>query len=92
MAGRSRPTATDEQREELVVLASRPDRPQANRARAILLTLSAWISPRIVEAFGVRENTVRLWRYAFQSGGPEALRSRVATGPLPVKAEAGSWD
>jgi len=26
------------------------------------LTLSGWTSPRIAEAFGVREDTVRLWR------------------------------
>ena len=88
MAGRSRLTATAEQRAELVALASGADRPQADRARAILLTLSGWTSPRIAEAFGVQENTVRLWRCAFQGGGPEALRSRVAAGPLPVKAEA----
>ena len=88
MAGRSRLTATAEQRGELAALASGPDRPQADRARAILLTVSGWTNPRIAEAFGVRENTVRLWRCAFQSGGPEALRSRVSAGPVPVKAEA----
>ncbi|MBF0332191.1 MAG: hypothetical protein HQL40_00920 [Alphaproteobacteria bacterium] len=28
----------------------------------MLLTLSGWTSPQISEAFGVREDTVRLWR------------------------------
>jgi len=69
-------------------MASGLDRPQADRARAILLTLSGWTRPRIAQAFGVQENTVRLWRGAFQAGGSEALRTRVAAGPAPVKAEA----
>lgn len=88
MAGRSKLTATAEQREALTALANGADRAQADRARAILLTLSGWTSPRIAEAFGVQENTVRLWRCAFQSDGPEALHSRVSAGPIPVKAEA----
>jgi transposase len=88
MVGRSKLVATAEQRSELAAMASGADRPQADRARAILLTLSGWTSPRIAEAFGVQENTVRLWRSAFQADGPEALRSRVAAGPTPVKAEA----
>ena len=88
MAGRSRVTATAEQRSALAALANGPDRAQADRARAMLLTLSGWTSPRIAEAFGVKENTVRLWRSAFQADGPEALHARVAAGPAPVKAEA----
>ena len=40
------------------------DRGEADRARALLLTLAGWTSPRIAEAFGVREDTVRLWRSA----------------------------
>ena len=38
-------------------------------------------------AFGVREDTVRLWRGAFMAGGVEALRTRVPPGPAPTKAE-----
>ena len=59
----------------------------ADRARAILLTLSGWTSPDIAAAFGVREDTVRLWRGAFLQGGVEALRTRSPPGPAPVKAE-----
>ena len=38
-------------------------------------------------AFGVREDTVRLWRGAYMQGGVEALRTRVPPGPVPTKAE-----
>ena len=34
------------------------DRGEADRARAVLLTLAGWTSPKIAEAFGVREDTV----------------------------------
>jgi transposase len=45
-------------------------------------------SPRVAEAFGVREDTVRLWRSEFVNGGIEALKASVAPGPAPVKTEA----
>ncbi len=60
MAGISRLTATEGQRGTLTVLAGSRDRGEADRARAMLLTLAGWTSPRIAEAFGVREDTVRL--------------------------------
>lgn len=72
MAGRSGLRATGEQRAALVEMATGRDRAEADRARAILLTLDGWTSPRIAEAFGVRDDTVRLWRLDF----------------APVKAEA----
>jgi len=56
--------------------------------RAVLLTLNGWTSARIAEAFGVREDTVRLWRSDFMRGGVEALKASVAPGPLLVKTEA----
>jgi transposase len=52
------------------------------------LTLSGWTSPRIAEAFGVREDTVRLWRGDFVRGGVDALKARIAPGPEPVKSTA----
>jgi len=88
MAGKSRITADEEQRKDLQALAHSRDRGEADRARAILLTLSGWTSPRVAEAFGVREDTVRLWRSAFANGGVEALKASVAPGPAPVKTEA----
>jgi transposase len=54
----------------------------------VLLTLNGWTSIRIAEAFGVREDTVRLWRSDFMRGGIEALKASIAAGPLPLKTEA----
>ena len=59
MAGKSPVTANDEQRTALEALAASKDRGEADRARAILLTLKGWTSPRIAEVFCVREDTVR---------------------------------
>jgi transposase len=70
-----------------MALAGSRDRGEADRARAILLTLSGWTSPRIAEAFSVREDTVRLWRGDFSRGGTDALKASVAPGPSPVKSE-----
>ncbi len=88
MTGKSPLSATGAQRAELDILASSRERGEADRARAVLLTLSGWTSARIAEAFGVREDTVRLWRSDFMRGGVEALKASVAAGPAPVKSEA----
>jgi transposase len=87
MSGKSPVSASEDQRSGLAVLAGSRDRGEADRARAILLTLSGWTSPRIAEAFGVREDTVRLWRGDFSRGGTDALKASVAPGPSPVKSE-----
>ena len=88
MAGKSPVMADEEQREGLRALAHSRERGEADRARAILLTLAGWTSPRIAEAFGVREETVRLWRSDFARGGVEALKATVAPGPVPLKTVA----
>ena len=88
MVGKSPVRASGEQRAALVALAGSRDRGEADRARAVLLTLAGWTSPKIAEAFGVREDTVRLWRSDFIAGGVEALRASAALGPPPVKSEA----
>ena len=88
MTGKSPLWETEEQRAELTILAGSRDRGEADRARAVLLTLAGWTSPRIAEAFGVREDTVRLWRSDFMNGGVAALKASVAAGPAPVKSEA----
>jgi len=51
----------------------------------VLLTPSGWTSARISEAFGVREDTVRLWRSDFGKGGVAALEASIAPGPPPVR-------
>ena len=88
MSGKSPITASPDQRIALSDLAGSRDRGEADRARAVLLTLSGWTSPRIGEAFGVREDTVRLWRGDFMRGGVGALKASVAPGPEPAKSEA----
>src|ERR1700694_5956501 len=87
MGGKSPIVASDEQRVGLTALAGSRDRGEADRARAVLLTLSGWSSPQIAEAFGVREDTVRLWRSDFGRGGVDALKASIAPGPPPVKSE-----
>jgi transposase len=88
MAGKSPVKASDEQRAGLEALAVSKDRCEADRARAILLTLDGWTSARIAEVFRVREDTVRFWRGDFARGGVEALKASVYAGPPPVKTEA----
>ena len=78
MVGKSPVKANDEQRTALESLAASRDRGEADRARAVLLTLNGWTSARIAEAFGVREDTVRLWRSDFMRGGIEALKASLA--------------
>ena len=88
MTGRSPLSTTEAQCADLTALAGSRERGEADRARAVLLTLSGWTSRRIAEAFGVREDTVRLWRSDFMKGGVEALKASVAPGPTPSKSEA----
>jgi transposase len=88
MVGKSPVKASHEQRTALESLAVSRDRGEADRARAVLLTLKGWTSARIAEAFGVREDTVRLWRSEYMRGGIEALKASVAPGPEPVKTQA----
>src|SRR3954463_10522018 len=87
MSGKSPISASGDQRAALTALAGSRERGEADRARAILLTLSGWTSPRIAEAFSVREDTVRLWRSDFGRGGVDALTASIAPGPPPVKSE-----
>src|ERR1700709_1109750 len=86
MAGKSPVRASEEQAAALQALATSRERGEADRARAVVLTLAGWTSARIAEAFGVREDTVRLWRADFARGGVDALKARIAPGPEPVKS------
>jgi transposase len=88
MGGKSWVKASEDEKRALVALSASRDRAEADRARAILLTLSGWTSGRIAQAFGVREDTVRLWRSDFMRGGVSALKTRTPPGASPVKAEA----
>ena len=87
MVGRSLVMASGDQRSASRTPAASRDRGEADRARAILLTLTGWTSSQIAEAFGVRQDTVRLWRSDFTRVGIDALKARIAPGPVPVKSE-----
>ena len=88
MAGKSPIRATEEQVAALEALAASRDRGEADRSRAILLTLAGWTSSEIAEVFRVREDTVRFWRGDFLRGGVEAIKASVYAGPPPIKTEA----
>lgn len=88
MAGKSPIQATEEQVAALEALAASRDRAEADRSRAILLTLVGWTSAEIAEVFRVREDTVRFWRGDFLRGGVEAVKASVYAGPPPLKTEA----
>ena len=88
MAGRSPVRVTEAQGLALQLLAQSADRREADRARAILLTLKGWTSMSIAEVFGVREDMVRFWRSQFMHGGVDALRASRAQGLPPEKSEA----
>ncbi len=88
MTDKSPMRVSDRDRVEPRLLASSFDRAEADRARAILLTLEGWTSGEIGQAFGVREDTVRLGRSDYAKAGLPALETHVAAGPSPVKAQA----
>ncbi|HEV7263802.1 MAG TPA: hypothetical protein VGN83_02630, partial [Falsiroseomonas sp.] len=71
MAGRTRLSATAEQIAGLRDLARSDVRGEADRARAILLTLSGWTSLQLAEAFGVNGGVVsrRWWKFADGASG-----------------------
>ena len=80
-------SASAEQHAELRALARSSDREEADRARAILLSLEGWTSERIAAAFGVRPDSVRHWRWIFGRKGVAGLRAHKAAGPAAAKAQ-----
>src|SRR6266851_3815680 len=73
--------ATAEQRAELRGLAGSSERGEADRARAILLSLDGWTSERISAAFCAKPDSVRHWRWIFGREGVAGLRPPQATRP-----------
>jgi len=88
MTGRAALKVTEEQCADLERLACSANRAEADRARAILLSLAGWTSAAIGRAFRVREDTVRDWRSTFMHEGVVGIERHPAPGCLPVKAEA----
>lgn len=87
MAGKSPVRVSEAQGLALQLLAQSADRREADRARAILLTLDGWSSADLATVFGVREDMVRFWRAEFMRCGIDAVRASRSPGAPPVKAE-----
>ena len=89
MPGRSKITADEQQRSVLRALSRSARRSEADRARAILLTLAGRRVAEIAASLGVHVSTAREWRGRFRRGGLAALRQRKPPGrPNRVGAAA----
>ncbi len=65
MSGQSSLVASAEQEAPLQELAASAVRGEADRARAVPLTLAGWMAEQIGQAFGVSKDVVRRWRLWF---------------------------
>lgn len=88
MAGHPRVVSTVEQLQGLQELSRSDRRDEADRARAIVLSLNGWTSGQIARAFGVTPDSVRRWRSWFAEAGVDGLRSSERSGREGVKSEA----
>src|SRR5215208_3522190 len=80
MPGKSTLTADAAEQAALRALSKSEQRGEADRARAILLTLEGWRAGEIAAALGVHVSTVRNWRGYFAHGGVAGLRRRQRPG------------
>lgn len=87
MAGHPRVVSTTEQLQALQDLARSERRDEADRARAIALSINGWTSGQIARAFGVTPDSVRRWRSWFAEAGVDGLRASDRPGRAPVKSE-----
>ena len=78
-------SATAEQQAALRESAGAAGRGEADRARAIRLTLAGWTSPRLATAPGITADSVRHRCQWFRKGGVNASRSTLAPGPSPAR-------
>jgi transposase len=89
MPGRSKITTNEEGHSALRALARSAQRSEADRARAILMTLAGQRAAEIAASLGVHPSTVREWRGLFARGGAAALERRQPSGrPNRVGAAA----
>ena len=88
MAGHPRVLSSAEQLLALQDLARSDRRDEADRARAIVLSVNGWTSGQIARAFGVTPDSVRRWRSWFAAGGVDGLRAGERAGREAVKSEA----
>src|SRR3982751_5659434 len=80
MPGKSKLTADAAERATLLGLSKSEQRGEADRARAILLTLEGRTAEEIAAVLGVHVSTVRNWRGYFAHGGVAGLRRRPRPG------------
>ena len=90
MVGHPRVVSSAEQLLALQELAGSERRDEADRARAIVLSVNGWTSGQIARAFGVTPDSVRRWRSWFATDGVAGLRAGERAGRAPVKSEAAS--
>jgi transposase len=90
MVGHPRVLSSAEQLLALQELAGSERRDEADRARAIVLSVSGWTSGQIARAFGVTPDSVRRWRSWFATDGVDGLRAGERAGRAPVQSEAAS--
>jgi transposase len=84
MPGKSTLTADAAERAVLRALSKSEQRDEADRARAILLTLEGRKADEIAAVLGVHVSTVRNWRGYFLHGGVAGLRRRPRPGQQAV--------
>ena len=80
MPGKSKLTADAAEQATLRDLSKSEQRGEADRARAILLTLEGRRAEEIAAVLGVHISTVRNWRGYFAHGGVAGLRRRPRPG------------
>src|SRR5215218_5165760 len=80
MPGKSKLTADAAEQAALRALSKSEQRDEADRARAILLTLEGRRAGEIAAVLGVHVSTVRNWRGYFAHGGVAGLRRRPRPG------------
>src|SRR5919202_4422243 len=80
MPGKSRLTADVAEQAALRALSKSEQRGEADRARAILLTLEGRKAEEIAAVLGIHVSTVRNWRGYFAHGGVAGLRRRLRPG------------
>ena len=84
MPGKSTLTADAAEQAALRALSKSEQRGEADRARAILLTLEGRKAAEIAAILGVHVSTVRNWRGYFAHGGVAGLRRRQRPGRQSV--------
>jgi transposase len=80
--------ASTEERRELEKLAKSRDRHEADRARAILLSLDGVGRKQIAESLLVSVDQVSRWRGQYHRGRVDAIRARPHPGRPPELADA----